>query len=159
MRSLDSWFDEYGESHQNPLNKLIHWICVPSIFFSIFALVASIPNELLLQLFPESLHGIAHWGTVLLFFVLAFYYAHSIPMGIGMTLFSVVCYIGLYGLQLLPMSVWSMALIIFAAAWVGQFYGHSIEGKKPSFFKDLQFLLIGPAWLMGFLFRAMGVRY
>ena len=32
-------------------------------------------------------------------------------------------------------------------AWIGQFIGHKIEGAKPSFFEDLQFLLIGPAWV------------
>jgi uncharacterized membrane protein YGL010W len=52
---------------------------------------------------------------------------------------------------------WSLG--IFVLAWIGQFIGHHVEGKKPSFFKDLQFLLIGPAWLLGFLFRLAGVRY
>lgn len=158
MRSLDSWFDEYGESHQNPLNKLIHWICVPSIFFSIFVMVSSIPPGPLTSILPGS-SLFVHWGTVVLALVLVFYYVHSFTMGLGMTAFSALCYLGLYGLSALPMSTWSLGLIIFVAAWIGQFYGHNVEGKKPSFFKDLQFLLIGPAWLMGFVFRAVGVRY
>jgi uncharacterized membrane protein YGL010W len=48
---------------------------------------------------------------------------------------------------------------LFVFAWVFQFAGHEVEGKKPSFFKDLQFLLIGPAWLMHFLFRRLGIPY
>ena len=48
---------------------------------------------------------------------------------------------------------------LFVLAWIGQFIGHKVEGKKPSFFKDLQFLLIGPAWLMSFVYRAAGLRY
>ena len=44
--------------------------------------------------------------------------------------------------------------MVFVLAWIGQFIGHLIEGKRPSFFKDLQFLLIGPAWLMAFVYRA-----
>ena len=42
--------------------------------------------------------------------------------------------------------LWQLSLGIFVLAWIGQFYGHKVEGKKPSFFKDLQFLLIGPLW-------------
>lgn len=38
-------------------------------------------------------------------------------------------------------------LTLFILAWIGQFYGHHVEGKKPSFFQDLQFLLIGPLWV------------
>ncbi|MEO8567556.1 MAG: Mpo1-like protein, partial [Ginsengibacter sp.] len=59
----------------------------------------------------------------------------------------------------LPVSLWLFSLIVFVAAWIGQFYGHKIEGKKPSFFKDLQFLLIGPMWLMSFVYKKMGMKY
>ena len=56
-------------------------------------------------------------------------------------------------------SLWQMSLLIFAVAWVGQFVGHKIEGKKPSFLEDLQFLLIGPAWLLHFIYKKIGVQY
>lgn len=159
MRSLDTWFDEYAVSHQNPINKLIHWICVPSIFFSIVALVSSIPHETLQNGAPEWLSWGANWAGVVILFVMLFYFRLSITMGLAMTGFSILCLIGAEALTFLPIPVWATALIIFAAAWVGQFIGHHIEGKKPSFLKDLQFLLIGPAWLMGFVFRAVGLRY
>jgi uncharacterized membrane protein YGL010W len=55
--------------------------------------------------------------------------------------------------------LWMVSIIIFAVAWIGQFYGHKVEGKKPSFFKDLQFLLIGPAWLMHFIYKRLGIPY
>ena len=58
-----------------------------------------------------------------------------------------------------PWPLWQVALVLFVLAWIGQFIGHKVEGKKPSFFKDLQFLLIGPAWLMSFVYRAAGLRY
>ncbi|HYJ41455.1 MAG TPA: Mpo1-like protein [Steroidobacteraceae bacterium] len=55
--------------------------------------------------------------------------------------------------------MWLTCLVIFAIGWVGQFIGHAIEGKRPSFFKDLQFLLIGPLWLLGHLYRRLGIGY
>jgi uncharacterized membrane protein YGL010W len=55
--------------------------------------------------------------------------------------------------------LWVTSLVIFVAAWIGQFIGHAIEGKRPSFFKDLQFLLIGPLWLLAAAYRRLGLRY
>jgi uncharacterized membrane protein YGL010W len=56
------------------------------------------------------------------------------------------------------MPLWLLSIIIFSVAWVGQFYGHKVEGKKPSFVKDVQFLLIGPAWLMSFIYTKLGIQ-
>ncbi len=39
MKSVHQWLNEYGESHRNETNKMIHWICVPAIFFSITGLL------------------------------------------------------------------------------------------------------------------------
>jgi uncharacterized membrane protein YGL010W len=55
--------------------------------------------------------------------------------------------------------LWQVCLALFIVAWIFQFIGHKIEGKKPSFFKDLQFLLIGPAWLLSFIYQKVGIRY
>jgi uncharacterized membrane protein YGL010W len=58
-----------------------------------------------------------------------------------------------------PWPVWAICLTLFVVAWIGQFIGHKIEGKKPSFFKDVQFLLIGPAWLLSKVYRKAGQRF
>ena len=59
--------------------------------------------------------------------------------------------------QLAPL--WVVMVVIFIVAWIGQFVGHKHEGKKPSFFEDLQYLMIGPAWTMSHLFDRIGVRF
>ena len=157
-KALNNLLEEYGESHQNSTNKLIHWICVPLIFYSIIALVYSIPNEILIPIFGDSIW--ANWATITLVIVLIYYAKLSIPIAIGMLLFSAVCmFVCQYLSSTLDVSLWIIALVIFVAAWAGQFYGHKVEGKKPSFLKDLQFLLIGPAWLMHFLFEKWGLNY
>jgi uncharacterized membrane protein YGL010W len=157
-KALNILLEEYGESHQNSTNKLIHWICVPLIFYSIIALVYSIPNEILIPIFGDSIW--ANWATITLVIVLIYYAKLSVPIAIGMLLFSAVCmFVCQYLSSTVDVSLWIIALVIFVAAWVGQFYGHKVEGKKPSFLKDLQFLLIGPAWLMHFLFEKWGVNY
>ena len=65
----------------------------------------------------------------------------------------------IYWIELLDEKVWRLSLAIFVVAWIGQFIGHKIEGKKPSFFEDIQFLLIGPAWLLSFIYNKFGIKY
>jgi uncharacterized membrane protein YGL010W len=54
--------------------------------------------------------------------------------------------------------LWMIFTVAFVLAWIGQFIGHAIEGKRPSFFKDAQFLMIGPLWLAADLYRRLGFR-
>ncbi len=159
MRPLQSWFDEYAESHQNPTNKLLHWFCIPAIFYSIIGLLASIPAGFLQQLLPEYLAPIAHFGTLLVFGGLIFYMLHSPSMAVGILLYSIICLHFVHIFSHLSVPLWQSSLLIFTIAWIGQFYGHKVEGKKPSFFKDVQFLLIGPAWLLGFIYQKLGIPY
>lgn len=158
MRRIDELLAEYGESHQNPTNKTIHWICVPLIFFSIVGLIASIPSGFVQNISEGNPY--ANWATITLVVVLIYYVSLSIPLGFGMLLFGVLC---LFVARLLAESeiapLWLISIIIFVIAWIGQFYGHKVEGKKPSFLKDVQFLLIGPAWLMHFIYRKLGIPY
>ena len=145
MKTLQQWFDDYAVSHQNETNKKIHYICVPVIFFSIVGLLMSIPNGLW-QSMGLSNPMIGNWAVAVLIPVMLFYLRLSFPLFLRMLGFSVLCIIGNYYLGLyLPL--FKTSLLIFVLAWIGQFYGHKVEGKKPSFFKDLQFLLIGPAWV------------
>jgi uncharacterized membrane protein YGL010W len=159
MRKIDELLAEYGESHQNATNKTIHWICVPLIFFSIVGLIASIPSEFVQRFLGEG-NPYANWAAVLLILVLIYYVSLSIPLSFGMMLFAVLC---LFAARLIAESgiapLWLISIIIFVVAWIGQFYGHKVEGKKPSFFKDVQFLLIGPAWLMHFIYKKIGIPY
>lgn len=159
MRKIDLLLEEYGESHQNQTNKLIHWFCVPAIFFSVVGLIFSIPTGFLPSALPF-LGSFANWATLVLALILIYYVSLSAPLTLGMLFFSAIClalanFISLY----FPGKLWAISLGIFVIAWIIQFFGHKIEGKKPSFFKDIQFLMIGPAWLMHFIYKKLGVAY
>jgi uncharacterized membrane protein YGL010W len=159
MRKIDLLLAEYGVSHQNPTNKTIHWICVPAIFFSLVALLFCIPQGPLSALEPL-LSNFANWATIALILVLIYYTILSPPLALGMFLFSAICLAVANLLDIIsPIPLWAIGLIIFIVAWIFQFYGHKIEGKKPSFLKDVQFLLIGPAWLMHFIYKRFGFAY
>jgi len=154
-RSMQQWLDAYGVSHQNPTNKLIHWICVPTIYFCVVALLYSIPSPV-----------IAGWTTpglvakAVVVLVGLFYLRLSFTIMLGMLLFSVACLLLAGWLDVnAPWPLWAISLGLFVLAWIGQFYGHKVEGMKPSFLDDLQFLMIGPAWLMSFIYRRLGIGY
>ncbi|GAA5123251.1 DUF962 domain-containing protein [Luteolibacter yonseiensis] len=159
MRKVDRLLDEYGESHRNPLNETIHWVCVPAIFFSIIGVIACVPAGPMAGLEPW-LGNQANWAFPVLL-VLGIYYVILSPrLAVGMVLFSAACLVGAGLLaSRLPVPLWGVCLGIFAVAWVFQFLGHRVEGKKPSFLKDVQFLLIGPAWLLHHLYKKIGLRY
>jgi uncharacterized membrane protein YGL010W len=155
MRTINQWLDEYGESHKNETNKLIHWICVPAIFFSITGLLYCI--KLPLRITSSLQLNIA---MLVLLLTTIYYLTLSLSIGIGMLLFGFFCLALCYVIEIFtPIPLWEVCIIIFIAAWIGQFYGHKVEGKKPSFFKDIQFLLIGPMWLMSFVYKKLGMKY
>ena len=153
MRQIDILLNEYAQSHQNKINKLIHNVAVPAIYFVSLGLLYSIPQFELMLKYNVTFAHVAIIPT------LYYYFKLSGPIGAAMTLMSML---GLYLIGILEsqhISVWKFSLVLFVVMWILQFIGHHIEGKKPSFFKDLQFLLIGPAWLMHFIFKKVGISY
>ena len=129
MKSITEWLDEYSESHQNKTNKTIHWVCVPAILFSLIGIIA---------------HFSAMLTALILVLSLVFYARLDLVLAVAMAALLLVMAWLIY---ILPVGV-GFYIAVFVVAWIGQFYGHKVEGKKPSFFKDLQFLLIGPVWCM-----------
>jgi uncharacterized membrane protein YGL010W len=112
---------------------------------------------------PASWGSVADYFNVATLFLVAsliFYFRLSPPLAAGMLAIAVLFLALIIGYGRAGWTpVWSVALGIFVAAWILQFIGHKIEGKKPAFFQDLQFLLIGPLWLLGFIYRRVGIPY
>lgn len=129
MKTISEWLDEYSDSHQNKTNKLIHWVCVPTIYFSIIGIIA---------------HFSALLTALLLALAFIFYARLDIVLAVAMAALTLIM---AWLIWILPVGA-GFYVGLFVFAWIGQFYGHKVEGKKPSFFKDLQFLLIGPIWCM-----------
>jgi uncharacterized membrane protein YGL010W len=161
-RLVDVYFDKYSESHQNHTNEIIHWICVPAIVFSLFGLVWAIP-------FPHieilgKYNGYVNWASFLIAFSIYYYYKLSPVLSYFMLLLIMLFSAGIVTLEKMHNNegwpeMWQVCLGIFVLAWIGQFIGHKIEGKKPSFFDDLKFLLIGPIWLLHFVLKKAKIRY
>jgi uncharacterized membrane protein YGL010W len=160
MRSADEWFEAYGVSHRNPVNKAIHWVCVPVITFCTIGLFAAIPHPYFEGVLPGAFEPALHWGSVLIVLALLLFYLRlSLTLALAMGLFAAGSVWGNVQIEAAGYDLLTVNLVAFVVAWIGQFIGHKIEGMKPSFFEDLQFLLVGPAWLIHFVFRKLGVPY
>ncbi len=154
MRNIHDWFASYSADHQNPTNQLIHWICVPAILWSVVAALWTLPV-------PSSLGQPGLWCALAMVGVLTFYWRLSRSLGAAMiALFIVLALLTHFLFEALgPTRLLWLAAAVFVIAWIGQFVGHKIEGARPSFFTDLAYLLIGPAWLVGKVMRRAGVAY
>lgn len=156
MKNLEELLSTYGESHQNQINKMIHWICVPAIMFSLVGLIMQIP-------FPIEGGLWMNWGSVLLCGACLYYFKLSKNMALGFIMISLLLVWGNYKLaafcEVNGYQTIYVSIAIFVIAWIGQFIGHGIERKKPSFLQDIQFLLIGPAWLLHFIYKKINLHY
>ena len=157
---LAAWLEEYSLSHQNPVNIAIHKICVPAIAVSLFAMLWTLP------IVPKQVRNTISVGQVglvnpslVLVPILAFYWHLSPSMAMVMATIFLPVIVSLVIMERQHVRIFRLFLIVFIVAWIGQFIGHEIEGKKPAFFKDLQFLLIGPLWTLASAFHSLGVDY
>jgi uncharacterized membrane protein YGL010W len=141
MNKVERYLSEYNESHLNKTNVLIHKICVPLIFFSIVGLVLSL--ERYLDLSYLTLGGM--FLAMMYYFILSRkYFIYMLPVFFVSYLLNMAIAVKL--------DILYVSLALFSVSWVFQFIGHKIEGKKPSFLKDLQFLLVGPLWTINKVF-------
>ena len=152
MSNVNEWNEEYAKYHKNKTNKIIHWICIPLIMFSLLGL----PSLMTLFTF-NSVTISALWFFII--FAIGYYVKLSKSLALGMTIIS-ICFI--YFIELINENFlnqkFEIFLSIFIISWIGQFIGHKIEGKKPAFVKDLQFLLIGPLWLLSYIYEKLGIK-
>jgi len=153
-REVDRWLGNYSQDHRNPTNVLIHWICVPLILWTGIALLWVVPV-------PAVLGRPGLWAGVAMFFALSFYLRLSRPLGFAMlaafVLLGAITEILFRALG--PGLLMWLAIAVFVLAWIAQFIGHRIEGKRPSFLTDVAYLLIGPAWIVAKLMRKLGFTY
>ena len=153
-REVDRWLGNYSEDHRNPTNILVHWICVPLILWTVIALLWVVPV-------PESIGRAGLWAGVGMFAAMMFYLRLSRALAFGMLAAFVLLGLVTEGLYrvLGPAPLMWLAIGVFVVAWIAQFVGHHIEGRRPAFFTDLAYLLIGPAWIVAKIMRRLHIAY
>ncbi len=155
-RPIDRWFANYSADHRNLGNQTIHVIAVPLILWSVIALLWCVPV-------PGSLFRPGMWAALSMFLGWMFYYRASRSIGFGMlAVFVALAWLTRWLFDSLGTAgLLRAAIVVFVVAWIAQFIGHSklLEAKRPSFFTDLRYLLIGPAWVLSKLYRKLGLSW
>lgn len=153
-RKIDWWLDQYAICHKNHTNKLIHYVCVPAIAACVLGLFWAIPMP---GNFPEWING----ATIVTLLAILFYLRLSPVLAAGMFVFTLPVLGLFYWLTVSGNAalVWQGSLVVFVIAWIFQFIGHKIEGAKPAFFEDVQFLMIGPIWILAHFLGKLGIKY
>lgn len=152
MHTIEDWLGSYGDSHRNPVNKTIHRLAVPVIAIDVVGLLCALPTATVLP-------GVSIVAATAVVAALLYYARLSPALAIGMALLAMPSLALLGAIHVALGAAFEPVLaLVFVVAWIAQFIGHSIEGARPSFFKDLQFLLIGPLWLLADGYRRMGLR-
>lgn len=153
-RPIDRWFASYSGDHRNHVNQIIHVFAVPLILWSVIALLWCIPV-------PGTWFAAGAWAALAMFAAWMFYWRASRTLGLGMlALFVAMAWLTRW--LYLSFGVYNLlyaAIAVFVVAWIAQFIGHRIEGRKPSFLTDLTYLLIGPVWVLAKLYRKLGWSY
>lgn len=140
-RHVDVLLEHYAQSHRDPRNEAIHCVAIPLIMLSLVGL----------------LYALHPWVAYVFVAASLVYYARlSLVFLLTMALLTAVALllVRAMGSQVLPVSA-----AIFVLAWIAQFVGHKLEGRKPSFFEDLQYLWVGPLFVLALLFRKLGIRW
>lgn len=140
MWTLEQWLTAYAASHQHPVNMRIHRVAVPGIYLSIVGFIWSLP--------PLAVGGLSiDWIWLVAMPVMLFYLRLSLTVFLMMLGFTLACASLAWCVAIIGLSLPACSLGLFTILWVAQFVGHHIEGQRPAFFTDLQFLLIGPVWV------------
>lgn len=154
MASIDQMLAEYAADHRHPANQQLHTVCVPVIFISLVGLLTALPVPAGFGDLPP----FVNWASLALAAAVAWYMVKSLRFGMAMLVVSAVSLMLVACLASLPWPLWASSTALFVVAWIGQFVGHHIEGKRPSFFRDLQFLLVGPLWVIVKLVPRLNAR-
>jgi uncharacterized membrane protein YGL010W len=159
-RPIDIIIDQYDSFHQKPANRLINYICIPLIVFSVVGFVWSLPFPQLK--FLGAYITYLNWGSFLIAFSVYYYMRLSpiISYILLLILFAVVYVV--IQLQLAEKSGYllpQVCIFIFVMANIAQFIGYRIEGKKPTFSDEFKFMLTAPIWLLSLVMKKFGVKY
>ena len=155
MTETDGWLSHFEDTHRDLRNPVVYWAAVPVVVVGTVGLLWSLPV-------PDEFFEISpllNWGTAFLMAAAVYYFIISVSLAIGMLPFV----IGVAGIQMwltasgYPLFRLSLGLLV--AGIIGLWFGHRNQNGLRAVLDDLQFMMIGPAWLLSVLYRRIGIPF
>jgi uncharacterized membrane protein YGL010W len=155
MNVAEHWLDTYGADHTHRINRLLHGLCIPLSVLSIVGLLWSLPVP---ERFRQS-PSLLNWGTLFLMASIVYYFVLSLRLALGLLPFMLLVIVVVNWLQGFSTPLWVISIVLLLVASVGFFVGHAVEGHRGSVLRDLHYLMIGPPWLLAWLYRRLRLPY
>lgn len=154
MKSLAEQMSMYSAYHQNPVNKMIHFLFVPAIVWTLMVALDLLPLL--------AVAGITVTAAMVITAVLLVWYlVLDFPLGVvsaavfTMLLVSAITLNESVG----PRTALTIAAVLFVASWVFQFVGHGVwEKRRPALADNLLQVFVAPIFLVAETAFAMGLR-
>lgn len=129
-RRIDQLLNHYSLSHQHPVNEHIHFVAIPLIMLTLIGLMFE-------------LHPVVAY--VFLAASMVYYLRLSLVFSAVMAMWTALMLMVVFAMGEHRLLI---CVSVFVGAWVLQFIGHKLEGQKPSFFEDVQYLWVGPLFVL-----------
>ncbi len=153
MRPAEEWLRQYGRHHADGANHLLHRLMIPFFVTSVVGLLWAIPVP---AAFREAT-PVLNWGTVFLMAAIVYYFILSISLAFGALPFLALVVWAVMWLDRLAYPLWMSCAALLVTAWMGQRISHRGPGNRPSLIGDLQYVMLGPVWLIAALYRRLGI--
>ena len=153
MSEAQKWLDRYERSHSDLAYPLVYWAAVPLVVLGTTGLLWLLP-------IPQEFFDISpllNWGSAFLMAATVYYFIISVSLAIGMLPFVIGVasfQLWLGNSQFSPLRVTASLLV---AGIIGLWLGHLGRGGIRAVIRDLQLMMIGPAWLLSVLYRRAGI--
>ncbi|MGI9260078.1 MAG: DUF962 domain-containing protein [Gammaproteobacteria bacterium] len=155
MRPVDEWLRLYDRHHADGAKQLLHWLMIPFIVTSVVGLLWALPVP---TTFSDAT-PVLNWGTIFLMAAIVYYFILSISLAFGaLPLIALVVWAVMW-LERLQYPLWMSCTALLVTAWMGQRISHRGPGDRPSLIGDLQYVMLGPVWLVAALYRRLGIPF
>lgn len=155
MSNAYPWLERYERDHTHAVNRALHWMFIPVVVVSVVGLLWSVPVPAVLR----DASPILNWGTFFLMAAVVYYFILSIALALGLLPFVMFVAVTVGWLDNLPTPLWLVSTAAFAVAGAGLLVGHAFERRRVSLFSDLNFLMIGPLWILASIYQRLRIPY
>ena len=155
MRPADEWLQQYSRHHADGADQLLHRLMIPLLVTSVVGLLWAIPVP---TTFREAT-PVLNWGTIFLMAAIVYYFILSISLAFGALPIIASVVWAVMWLDRLSYPLWMSSAALLITAWMGLRVSHRSPGLRPSLIGDLQYVMLGPVWLVSALYRRLGIPY
>jgi hypothetical protein len=155
MPETDNWLTDYGECHRDIRFPGMYWVSTLLLVVGTVGVLWSLP-------IPEEFARISPvitWGSTFLMAAVVYYFIISMPLAIGMLPFVfAIAILHLWLVESRYSQSW-FSLVAVACGVASLLIEHRGRGGLRAVLRDIQLMMIAPAWLLSVIYRRLGIPY